>query len=254
MKAKKIFLAVISLLVLGCSDNEDLSEDEDIALSGTQWKLSGIADVETNVLKELEPAEYEDGYTIVFDTDSTGWSMSAINTIMVKLWPETTIKGLKKVKDTVLGDVKLFYDIIETVRSYELVNNELKFFYNEEKNYLLFSRVFDDEGRCYIDTNNLNGTGYVFLNSVPSELQNKKNVTYIIYNETTHLATFSADYPEASYNGDILNFSEFTTGWKIPDEGMQIDYAGRLYQLGIYLSVPPMIGGLLILTTLKNNE
>jgi hypothetical protein len=72
---------------------------------------------------------------------------------------------------------------------------------------------------------------------------------YIIYNEITHSATFSVDCPEAFYNGDILNFFEFTKGWKIPVEGIQINYAGILFQLGIYWSMPPRIGGYLVLTS-----
>jgi hypothetical protein len=117
----------------------------------------------------------------------------------------------------------LFYDIIGSVHSYKIEDNKLKFFYNENKDYLLFSKMVDGEESCYIDTNNLSGTCYVFANSVPSELQYTKNVMYITYNETTNSATFSAHYPEASYNGNILNFSEYIKGWKIPDKGIQFD-------------------------------
>jgi hypothetical protein len=152
------------------------------------------------------------------------------------------------------GDGYLFCDAVESVTSYSCDGNELKFFYNEDRYYLLYYRIFDGVGSSYIDTNDLSGTGYVFADSVPSELQDKKNIMYIIYNETTHSATFSAVYPEAFYNGDILNCTKFTKGWEIPAEGIQINYAGILYQMGIYWSVPPRIGGYLVLTRLEKCE
>ncbi|MDR1370849.1 MAG: hypothetical protein LBJ72_12110 [Dysgonamonadaceae bacterium] len=50
MKTKNLFLAVISLLVFGCSDNGDLSEDEDIALSSCELKTTFIREFETEAI------------------------------------------------------------------------------------------------------------------------------------------------------------------------------------------------------------
>jgi hypothetical protein len=230
-----------------------VNENQDVSLVGTQWKLFGVFNVQSNSLKVLNPVDCEECYALNFDTDSTATGKSSTNLVWVDLSRKEKPIGIAT-ETGERGDGYLFCDAVETVTSYSCNGNELKFFYNEDKYYLLYYRIFDGIVSGFIDTNELSGTGYVFAASVPSELQNKKNIMYIIYNETSHSATFSAVYPEAFYDGDILNFYEFTKGWEIPEEGIQINYAGVLYQLGIYLSVPPFIGGYLVLTKLEKCE
>ena len=77
---------VISILFLaiffaGCSKDvpmksEDGVETEPIDLKGSQWKLAGIVDGQTGVLKKFEPAHCEECYTLWFDTDLTATSLS----------------------------------------------------------------------------------------------------------------------------------------------------------------------------------
>jgi predicted nucleic-acid-binding Zn-ribbon protein len=222
--------------------------NDEMKLTGTQWKLFGIFDVQNNSLKVLNPLDCEECYTLNFDTDSTATGKSSTNLVWVDLSGKEKLIGIATEKGE-RGDGYLFCDAVESVTSYSCNGNELKFFYNDDSYYLLYYRIFDGMESGFVDTNELSGTGYVFADSVPTELQNKKNIMYIIYNKTTHSANFSAVYPEAFYNGDILNFSEFTKGWEIPVEGIQINYAGILYQLGIYWSMPPRIGGYLVLTS-----
>jgi hypothetical protein len=47
----------------------------------------------------------------------------------------------------------------------------------------------------YMDTIQMEGVGYLFINSIPVELQKDNNVMYIIYNEDDDSTTFSATYP-----------------------------------------------------------
>ncbi|GEM_PF-1612199 len=104
----------------------------------------------------------------------------------------------------------------------------------------------------YIDTINMEGIGYLFVNSIPAELQKDNDVMYIVYNQEDNLATFSAVHPaDALYDGKICNFPDFAKKWKIPVEGKLIYYKGELYVTGGFFSWPPNIGGDLILTTLK---
>ena len=61
-----------------------LSEPQEIMpneyLLDTKWKLVGIFDAETDTLiKELEPKDCEECYTLVFDTDSTFLTFSSVN-------------------------------------------------------------------------------------------------------------------------------------------------------------------------------
>ena len=50
---------------------EKKDADTNIFLQGTKWKLVGIVDEKTGVLKELEPKDCEECYTLIFDTDHT---------------------------------------------------------------------------------------------------------------------------------------------------------------------------------------
>jgi len=46
--------------------------DTNFALQGTHWKLVGVFDAETDTLiKEFEPKDCEECYTLIFDTDHT---------------------------------------------------------------------------------------------------------------------------------------------------------------------------------------
>jgi len=104
----------------------------------------------------------------------------------------------------------------------------------------------------YLNTINLEGTGLMFVDSVPVKLQNKKGIMYIIYDREQDVATFSADYtPKAQYNGNICNFPDFAKKWKISSGGKQIYYQGKLYETGVYPMGIPIIGGDMILTILK---
>jgi hypothetical protein len=261
MKTKILFLSVIMLLPLGCSNNfndlsksdNDLNENQDVSLAGTQWKLFGVFDVKNNSLKVLNPVDCEECYALNFDTDSTATGKSSTNQVWVDFSGKEKFIGIATMMGE-RGDGYLFYDAVGSVTSYSCSGNELKFLYNEDRYYLLYYRIFDGMVSSYTDTNELSGTGYVFADSVPSGLQNKKNIMYIIYNEATHSATFSIDCPEASYKGDILNFSQFTEGWKISGEGTQMNYAGVFYEGGRYLMGYPLVGGYLVLTSFEKCE
>ena len=110
-----------------------------LKLVGTEWKLLGIVDVQTGDLTVLEPKECAECYSFTFNTDSTasGWSTS--NYLIVELKPIVRIIILTDAGE--YGDGYLFQSAIATIISYELNVNELKFYYNENKNYLKFKKI-----------------------------------------------------------------------------------------------------------------
>ena len=119
-------------------------------------------------------------------------------------------------------------------------------------NEVLVTKMECTHEEDYMDTVHMKGIGYLFVNSIPTELQKDNNVMYITYNKENNSTTFSAIYPnEAFYNGNICNFPDFAKEWKIPTKGKQIYYKGELHVTGTYAIWPPHIGGDLILTTLK---
>ena len=116
--------------------------DSSNSLSGTKWKLADIIDAQTGVLRELEPKDCEKCYSFTFDTDSTaaGWSTS--NVLLVSLKPKVRIFIATDAlgTDFYLDDAILFHNVIGSIITCELNKNELKFYYNDNNNYLLFKQ------------------------------------------------------------------------------------------------------------------
>jgi len=129
------------------------SVEEKSPLEGTKWKLAGIVDTSTNELMVLEPKELDDFYrhvysvgdfyTLMFDTDSTFSGRTTTNVIggiyitdyVTNSIHFTSFGGTKLGE---LGDGGLWWVIFPTIRFFTLQGNELKLFYNDNKNYFLF--------------------------------------------------------------------------------------------------------------------
>jgi hypothetical protein len=110
-------------------------------LEGTKWKLVGIVDVKTGVLTELDPKDCERCYTLVFESDSIALGYSVANRMYLCLSPKLIIGVATEIYDSMNGDVQLLYDAMETMGSYTIRNNEMKLFYNNKRNYLLYKSV-----------------------------------------------------------------------------------------------------------------
>ncbi|MDR0581705.1 MAG: hypothetical protein LBG31_01960 [Prevotellaceae bacterium] len=151
---KKIILTTIAILLViaacfscgkndkNCSCGEDSENNEFVSLEGTQWKLAGIMDVETCNLKELEPKDCGDCYTLEFNTDSTALGKSVINIIFLSLLPKAVMGTATEVYDNEIGDVQLSYDAMKTIVNCTVTENEIKFCCNDGKNYLLYRKYY----------------------------------------------------------------------------------------------------------------
>jgi len=106
-------------------------------LKGTQWKLNGIVDVETNILKVLEPKECETCYTFTFDTDTTAFGKSVFNEFYINGLNPIVLYGTNWGEPE---DAGLYKNIIRrSVTSYDANENELKFFFDNNRKYLYFT-------------------------------------------------------------------------------------------------------------------
>jgi hypothetical protein len=118
------------------------SEKEEISpLIGTTWKLVGFVDAATGTLTVAEPSDCESCYTLTFDSNSTASGISIINHIRVDLSSKPFIAVHTKVDDSMNGNVQLLYDAMEKVDSYKIEKDELRFYYNSNKNYLLYKLI-----------------------------------------------------------------------------------------------------------------
>jgi hypothetical protein len=133
-------LLVMAGMIIACG-KENNESNEPIALKGTKWKLTGIVDVQTGVLKELEPKDCERCYTLEFKTDSVAYGYSVLNETCLTLSSKPIMGCMTEIGDSHIGDAQLFYDVIQILDSCTITKNELKFFYNEKKKYLLYKLV-----------------------------------------------------------------------------------------------------------------
>jgi hypothetical protein len=131
------------------TDIEDAIEVENTipqtSLKGTKWKLAGIVDTETGVLKVLEPEDCEKCYTLTFDTDTTVSTYSSFNELgggyivdYIKRSFQITNFGGTKAGE--LGDGGLYVGPFwnRTVQSFFYKKSELRLYYDENRNYLLY--------------------------------------------------------------------------------------------------------------------
>jgi hypothetical protein len=140
---KKIIIKTAAVLLILAGIISCGKEDEEpIKPAGTHWYLEGIADVETDELRELE-VYYTTCQYIYFETDTTAHGCITANDIYLHLSPQQVfvVITVNEDDDSYTGDVKLFYDVIKTLTSYTLTKDELKLYCNGEKNYLLYKKV-----------------------------------------------------------------------------------------------------------------
>jgi hypothetical protein len=167
-----VIAAFLFIMSTGCAKNEK----EIDSLLGTKWKFVGYVDVQTGVLREVvprgsyldpetgrikdgEPKDCERCYTltlknrVALTTDkgysATGWSIG--NQVWIDFYyplkiSSTNIPFLKKPSagGTRVGESpepSLYTETLTKLTSYICYDDQLKFFYDEDKNYMLFKLI-----------------------------------------------------------------------------------------------------------------
>ena len=131
----KLIPALLFLISFsGCKGN---APENPTDLTGTSWKLAGIYDVQSETLTVLEPIDCDDCYTLTFDSDTTATGNSTSNLVFVNFSTTNQIIGIATEVGEV-GDGYIFCNATIQVTSYSVSKTELKFFFNEKNNYLLY--------------------------------------------------------------------------------------------------------------------
>jgi len=120
------------------TDKEDDRQTEINLLKGTEWKLGGIVDVAANTVTILEPEDCKECYTLAFDTDSTASGKAVTASAGIKNLYDLSDKFDDTDIEELISDAELYREIIRSITSFTYINGELKFFYNDNKNYLLY--------------------------------------------------------------------------------------------------------------------
>jgi len=141
---------------VGCKKNNPISgtePDTEISLKGTKWKLVGIMDMLIGELTELEPEDCEDCYTIAFDNIDDFFEGKAVEVVFLSPcytvnYTFSTIQfpmGIERPDADDIYDGNLYLEIwsfnFREVQPFELRDSELKLYYNDKRNYLLFNKL-----------------------------------------------------------------------------------------------------------------
>ena len=230
-------------------------------LYATQWKLVGIMYTETNSLKVLEPNS-KDSYIIgmdflerdlsinqsinVFYYSSTNELYGHYNANYTTQEISFSIYEEMKVPET--GDGDLWLNIFPTVESFFVEENELRLYYNKNKNYLLFTNTFGYNGLIDSRSNRienfwdkplpkiqecLHGKWKVLLITNTSTLGNFRPANNIVkidtLNNTIETTTDEND-PWSYLNGKESNRWSFSYHWEFKDV-----YQGKIPYCTTYL-------------------
>jgi len=119
------------LLAAGCNDDKNV-------LANTKWKLVGIVNTETGEIKELEPKDCEECYTLTFTTGTKAEVLVYREKISIDLSYLGQIERadipFATEEDRYFIEALLNYN----TKSYTVTSIELKFINDVENYYLLF--------------------------------------------------------------------------------------------------------------------
>ena len=151
-------IMVMAVFTVGCASTTDLNNENDdhlTSLEGTKWKLAGIVNAKTGVLKILEPKNCENCYTLAFDnmvpyceedilsSFSTYSSTNKLGGCYTVDYAQHSIHifnfGGTKIGEN--GDGNLWWDIFPIIEYFSLQKNQLRLYYNGKNNYLLFKQI-----------------------------------------------------------------------------------------------------------------
>ena len=139
MKTKKVLNAMLVLFLLlsgmGCE------KETDISILCHTWKFEGFGNSSNSSFEKAEPSDCEKCYVIKFVTDRTVSGFTASNTF----FGEYQING-KKLMINNFSETEIFESgngekysrALSKIASFEIIKNELKLYYNQGRDYLLF--------------------------------------------------------------------------------------------------------------------
>lgn len=144
MEKYKLILLLLVAVCWSCqkNDNEQGDIGELTSLEGTQWKMISFVDSEAGVSKKAEPIG-EKYYILKFNDDNTLVGFSSTNelqgsyevdystsNVSITIGPRTFINEIH--------DGREYLDLLKNIQSFSLKKNELRLYYTDKKNYLLF--------------------------------------------------------------------------------------------------------------------
>jgi len=274
-KLLSLFVAITSLtLVLaGCNDGngvESVDRDGDQAsvnappvdtpksLAGTSWKLTGVLDVATGSVTP-PPAVREPNekyYTLEFKEDGTFYTISSINSFhgaYVEEFREnedvhkiqiTDFHGTKMYGNelNLVGD-ELWWTSFRTINSFTLLGKELKLFYNDGKNALVFKSIpIDKESNIIVPYTEYPEIEYLLSNDMYDWRQRQDFEHILVINSydelKNHIPSADGNYPDVDFSKSSILFAVGGTATRIYNmEKNLLKVSENKYNLNIVLDM-----------------
>jgi hypothetical protein len=146
MKILKYILFCMLLVGFSCRDNNP-PDDIPVPLNGTQWKLAGSVNVETGELREFQPTACVECFTLTFHSDHGASGRSVLEEISIDLLNLRKYIMADISEASWSGDPSLridgdhFRKIMISIESFTVTSEELKLYFNNKTEYLLFKRI-----------------------------------------------------------------------------------------------------------------
>ena len=148
-----VMIGVVTITFAACKDPEPPTDPQtqNIPLNGTGWKCLGFYDVDKKELQDLGPNDWK--YTYIFHFDDSSYSNEAYTRVSQNYYSmnysvdvsTSAIEFTNIVRVTLAMDDAtdtLFINALKDARYFSSTEEELKLFYNNKKNYLLFNRIY----------------------------------------------------------------------------------------------------------------
>lgn len=123
-------------------------KDEAFTLEGSKWKLQSFYDSKGQTIDSPRPENCLECYVIKFEIKGSWQGHSSTNVLFGQYKVDnSTSKGTLKFNEINGTEISELYDgskymlILKTVHAFEVKNNQLKLFYDNEGNYLLFNTI-----------------------------------------------------------------------------------------------------------------
>jgi len=143
---KKNFLkpiAFLLLIVAFFSCHKEIPQtDPNVLITNTEWKLSGFVNAKTGKLKKAKQ-DNEKAYFLMFNKDKTLSGFASNNRLTGSYEMDISTRNINiSVWTMTLAmehpDGELFLESLNKVDFFSLQEHELRLYYNDKQNYLLF--------------------------------------------------------------------------------------------------------------------
>ena len=141
MKTKKTLLTSITIIMfllitgLGCEKEAFIS-----GLNHT-WKFDGFGNLSNSSFEKADPSDCEDCYVLTFLKSGKLTGRTTTNIISGEFQidgQDIEITNLINTEVMELGSGEKYIEAISLTNKYEITNNTLKLYYNQNQNYLQF--------------------------------------------------------------------------------------------------------------------